>query len=51
MGENPSETNASAIPLGFVREAFTFDSSRTLNYCSNFIGHDHPNKPTNGGSG
>jgi hypothetical protein len=26
-----------------------FDSSRPLNCSSNFIGHDHPNKPANGG--
>jgi hypothetical protein len=28
--------------------AFTSDSSRYLNYPSNLIGHDHPNKPANG---
>jgi hypothetical protein len=28
---------------------FRFDSSRTLNCSSNLIGHDHPNKPANGG--
>jgi hypothetical protein len=28
---------------------FRFDSSRTLNCSSNLIGHDHANKPANGG--
>jgi hypothetical protein len=33
---------------GGAGQAFTFDSSRYLNCPSNFIGHDHPNKPANG---
>jgi hypothetical protein len=32
-----------------VENSFRFDSSRTLNCSSNLIGHDHPNKPVNGG--
>jgi hypothetical protein len=35
---------------GAARNPFRFDSSRTLNCSSNLIGHDHPNKPANGGS-
>jgi hypothetical protein len=37
--------------FGKVRGAnpFRFDSSRTLNCSSNLIGHDHPDKPANGG--
>jgi hypothetical protein len=32
-----------------ARNPFRFDSSRTLNCSSNLIGHDHPDKPANGG--
>jgi len=31
-----------------ARNAFTSDSSRSLKGPSNFVGHDHPNKPANG---
>jgi hypothetical protein len=34
---------------GTARNPFRFDSSRSLNCSSNLIGHDHPNKPANGG--
>jgi hypothetical protein len=33
---------------GIAGQTFTFDSLRYLNCPSNFIGHDHPNKPANG---
>jgi hypothetical protein len=54
----PNSANPTAIQqnkrfCGFseVRRAnpFRFDSSRTLNCSSNLIGHDHPNKPADGG--
>jgi hypothetical protein len=34
---------------GAARNPFRFDSSRSLNCSSNLIGHDHPDKPANGG--
>jgi hypothetical protein len=34
---------------GTTRNPFRFDSSRSLNCSSNLIGHDHPDKPANGG--
>jgi hypothetical protein len=34
---------------GATRNPFRFDSSRSLNCSSNLIGHDHPDKPANGG--
>jgi hypothetical protein len=32
-----------------AERAFMFDSLRYLNRPSNLTGHDHPNKPANGG--
>jgi hypothetical protein len=34
---------------GGAPNPFRFDSSQSLNCSSNLIGHDHPNKPANGG--
>jgi hypothetical protein len=54
----PNSANRTAIQqnqhfcfLSRVRCAnpFRFDSSRTLNCSSNLIGHDHLDKPANGG--
>src|SRR3954464_2039474 len=46
---NPAKQTLCDFATVTTRNPFRFDSSRSLNCSSNLIGHDHPNKPANGG--
>jgi hypothetical protein len=46
---NPANKRFCDFATGGAPNPFRFDSSQSLNCSSNLIGHDHPNKPANGG--